>query len=383
MIDICKKEICTGCSLCANVCAKKSISMQTIDDLGHLYPVVNQNTCVDCGLCRKVCPSINILPKQKPLECYAAWAKDAEDYKSSTSGGAASVLSQYIINKGGVVYGCAMFPNVEVKHIRVDNIIDLKKHKESKYVQSNIFDVLPTIKTDVKEGKKVLFIGTPCQCAGVKNLFKEQPDNLYLVDLVCHGIPSQNFLKQHVLRKVNGNIDKVLFRDGNAYTLSIISDSVIKYKKDLGKNRYEDVYLNAFFDGYSFRESCYSCQYAKPERAFDITIGDFWGLGKKNPTTEIPQHPNGCSVILPSSPKGVELAHAIQESMNMYPREVDEAVDGNDQLQHPYHLNRRIKLYRSLVRLGFGSWVYKLCVADKILKLKLLIPVWKKIKKNG
>lgn len=371
MRDICKKVNCTGCSLCANVCAKKSISMQSIDGLGHLYPVINQETCIDCGLCRKVCPSINILPKQKSLECFAAWAKDEVEYKSSTSGGAASILSQYIINGGGVVYGCAMFPNVDVKHIRVDNINDLKKLKESKYVQSNISDALPTIKTDVKGGKKVLFIGTPCQCAGVKNLFKDQPENLYIVDLVCHGIPSQNFLKKHVLSKVDGNIDKVLFRDGNNYTLSIISDGVIRYKKDLRTNRYEDIYLNAFFDGYSFRESCYSCQYAKPERAFDITIGDFWGLGKKIPATEIPPHPNGCSVILPSSAKGIELVHAIQEFMNMYPREVDEAVNGNDQLQAPFKQNKRIKAFRWLVKHGFGMQTYRWVVGDKIIRRKI------------
>lgn len=369
---ICKQSECTGCGLCAESCAKKCISMQ-IGKLGHLFPVVDLDSCVDCGLCVKVCPSVNQVSKIYPIACYAAWAKDVDDYKSSTSGGAASVLSRYIINMGGVVYGCAMMPDVEVKHIRVDQKEDLYKLKSSKYVQSSISEVLPLIKIDIKEGKTVLFIGTPCQCGAVRNLFKEQPDNLYLVDLICHGVPSLKSLQEHVIKKVGKqSVCDVKFRDGNRMCTMIIGkEGKILYSKSLKSNRYEDVYFNAFFDGYSYRDSCYECQYARPERSFDITIGDFWGLGKNAPATEIPLHPNGCSVILPSSQKGMNLVRAIKDSMNMYPREVDEAVKGNHQLQHPFILNGRIRLFRLLMRYGFGPSVYKFCVVDKILKLKI------------
>ena len=372
MKEICPSQICTGCSLCVCVCSKKSITMQTIDNFGHLYPVINQQICIDCGLCKKVCPSLHPLSKQRPAECFAAWSKDTEDYKSSTSGGVASVLSQYIIKKGGVVYGCVMMSDVIVKHIRVDKTEDLYRLKGSKYVQSDISEVLPLIKKDIKDGKLVLFIGTPCQCGAVRNLFKEQSENLYLIDLICHGIPSQKFLKQHVLNKVGGeNVDNVFFRDGNTYSLIIECDGVIKYKKNLRTNRYEDVYLSTFFDGYSFRDSCYSCQYAKPERAFDITIGDFWGLGKNTSVNEIPEHPNGCSVVLPVSSKGVELIQAIRDYMYIYPREVDEAIKGNDQLRTPFIQNKRIQAFRWLVLHGFGLKIYHWVVGDKIFRRKL------------
>ena len=372
MIEICKLELCTGCSLCATMCAKKSITMQTIDNFGHLYPVINQQTCVDCGLCQKVCPSLQTLPKQKPLECYAAWAKDSEDYKSSASGGAASVLSQHVIKQGGVVYGCAMLPDVEVKHICVDNAEGLSKLKGSKYVQSNISEVLPLIRADVKEGKLVLFTGTPCQCGAVKNLFKQQPENLILVDLICHGVPSLKSLQQHVINKVGTiHADKVLFRDGNSMCVVVVVDGEIRYRKPLSACRFEDIYFNAFFDGYTYRESCYACQYAKPERAFDITIGDFWGLGKRTTATEIPEHPNGCSVILPSSEKGVELIKAIKDSMNLYPREVDEAINGNKQLQHPFKLSNRIKVFRKLVKLGMPLSIYRLILGDQIVRFRI------------
>ena len=264
-----------------------------------------------------------------------------------------------------------MLPNVIVKHIRVDKAEDLYKLKGSKYVQSDIAEVLPQINKDIKDGRLVLFIGTPCQCGAVRNLFKEQPDSLYLVDLICHGVPSLRMLQTHVEKKTGSiNVDNVKFRDGNKLVIIFEKKGQLIYKKPLS-SRYEDEYFNAFFDGYSYRDSCYSCQYAKPERAFDITIGDFWGLGKKIPATEIPEHPNGCSVILPSSQKGLEIISAIKKSMNMYPREVDEAVTGNDQLRTPFKQNKRIKAFRWLVKHGFGLKAYHLVVADKILRRKL------------
>lgn len=382
MTEVCNKKSCTGCSLCASVCVKKSISMQTIDNLGHLYPVINQKTCIDCGLCKKVCPSLNEPPKHKPQLCYAAWAKDKEDYVSSTSGGAATILSRHIIDEGGIVYGCAMLPDVDVKHVRIDNVEDLHKLKGSKYVQSNISEALPLIKKDIKEGKTVLFIGTPCQCGAVKLSFKNQPDNLYLVDLICHGVPSLKSLQQHVISKAGTiHADKVSFRDGNSmYVVVVVVDGEIRYQKPLWECRYEDVYFNAFMDGYSYRDSCYECQYACPERAFDITIGDFWGLGKTTSSTEIPEHPNGCSVILPVTTKGAKLVREIEPFMNIFPRDVNEAIEGNAQLQHPFVQHRRIRLYRMFVRAGFGQWVYKLCVADLIMKdlIRKYIRKWKK-----
>lgn len=372
MKEICRNKDCTGCGLCASLCAKKCITMKPIDNFGHLYPVIDHYKCADCGLCQKVCPSLHALSKHYPLQCYAAWSKDESDYKSSTSGGAASVLSQHIINRGGVVYGCAMLPDVEVKHIRVDCKDDLYKLKGSKYVQSNLNGVLPFIKKDVKEGREVLFTGTPCQCAAVRNLFKEQPENLYLVDLICHGVPSLKFLQNHV-RKVAGTIhaDDVKFRDGMGMYVVVVVDGEIRYKRALREPRYDDLYFNTFFDGFTYRDSCYACKYASPERAFDITIGDFWGLGKKTPANEIPDHKYGCSVILPSSEKGKKLIDSVGELINLYPREVKEAVDGNDQLRSPYKVNWRINAFRKLVHIGVSAEIYRLLILDKNIKLRL------------
>lgn len=344
--------------------------MKPIDKFGHLYPVINPETCIDCGLCKKICPSLKTPDKNYPLQCFAAWSKDESDYKSSTSGGAASVLSQHIINKGGVVYGCAMLPNVEVKHIRIDNIDELTLLKGSKYVQSDITEALPRIKKDIKNGLDVLFIGTPCQCAAVKNLFKTQPDNLYLVDLICHGVPSLSYLQKHIKAKVGTtHINQVLFRDENSkYAIIVSANDKVLYKMPLKAQRYRDLYFNTFYDGYTYRDSCYNCKYACPQRAFDITIGDFWGLGKHTPTTEIPAHNNGCSVILPATQKGKDLVAAISTSLNIYPREIKEAIDGNYQLQTPLKRNTRINIFRYMVKHGLPIDIYRLINIDKITK---------------
>ena len=372
MIEICNSAYCTGCSLCAVSCPKNCISMEKTDNFGHLFPVINQMECINCGLCRNLCPSINKPEKKEIKECYAAWAKNSEEYKSSSSGGASAVLSKFFINNGGVVYGCAMLRNVEVKHIRVDNLDDLPKLKGSKYVQSRIDDVLPQIKQDVTDGKPVLFTGTPCQCEAVKRLFKHQPENLFLVDLVCHGVPSLEFLKKHVRSKIETtNADNVLFREGNKFIISIVVDGKTEYQMPLFEHPYKDLYYNTFINGYTYRDSCYHCQYACPKRAFDITIGDFWGLGSQESTIEIPEHQYGCSVILPSSDKGINLVNSIKDEMNIYPRHIEEAVSGNDRLRHPFKPNFRVNLFRFLVKCGFTPRIYKFVNGDRIIKHKL------------
>ena len=289
MERVCNYDICTGCGLCAVLCPKQSIEMCIQGSLGHVYPVINKDSCIDCGLCQKTCPSIHPHTLKSPLTAYAAWSKDVDDYKSSTSGGAASVLSQNILSRGGVVYGCAMLPDIEVKHIRIDRLEAIQKLKGSKYVQSDITGIIPQLKKDVKENKPVLFIGTPCQVAAIKSLYNEQPDNLLLVDLICHGVPSVDILKKHVKKIANyPHYDNVIFRDGiGTYVVVVVVDRQIVYRQSLTKPRYKDWYINTFFDGFTYRDSCYQCRYACPERVSDITIGDFWGLGKRYSAEEI------------------------------------------------------------------------------------------------
>ena len=320
--------------------------MQVDAKFGHLYPHIDPSACIDCGLCQKKCPANHAITGIKPKVAYAAWSKDEEEYRSSTSGGTASVLAQYIISKGGVVYGCAMLPDIDVRHIRIDGLEDISKLKGSKYVQSSITEIIPQLKSDVKEGKDTLFIGTPCQVAAIKSIYTKQPDNLYLVDLICHGVPSLGLLKKHV-KKVSDypHYDSIIFRE-SSYIIVVVVDGKVVYRCPFNKPRYKDWFINTFFDGYTYRDSCYRCYYACSERISDITVGDFWGLGKNVPATEIPPHPYGCSVVMPMTEKGVLLVKLISEKMNIYERDVAEAVMGNGQLRTPCPLTMRKKIFQ-------------------------------------
>lgn len=384
---VCDFEQCTGCGLCASNCPKGSISMYKRDCFGHLYPIIETETCIDCGLCQKNCPILNPAELKKPLVAYAAWSKDEEDYKSSTSGGAASVISQYVIEHGGVIYGCAMLPDIEVKHIRVDSIADIKKLKGSKYVQSNMEDVYPQLKEDVKSGRMTLFIGSPCQAAAVKKLFKVQPDNLILVDLICHGVPSQEILKKHIKRIVPyPHYDTVYFRDGNLnrVCLRVYVDGKEVYSRYHipSPRRYDEWYLDTFLDGYTYRGSCYNCKFACQQRVSDITIGDYWGLGKNIPADYIPAHPHGCSVILPSTERGRKIVENLSSMMNIYERTVEEAAKGNTQLNRPMPLGRRRKYFRRLFPV-IGSIAYYLVVIDKMIIWRIVpLPVLKFLKRK-
>ncbi len=376
MERVCDFEQCTGCGLCASNCPKGSISMSKRDSLGHLYPIINTETCIDCGLCQKNCPILNSSELMMPSVAYAAWSKDEEDYKSSASGGAASVISQYVIEKGGVVYGCAMLPDIEVKHIRVDNLSDIKKLKGSKYVQSSMEDVYPQLKEDVKSGRMTLFIGSPCQAAAVKKLFKVQPDNLILVDLICHGVPSLEILKKHIKRIVPyPHYDTIYFRDGNLnrVCLRVYVDGKEIYSRYHipSPRRYDEWYLDTFLDGYTYRGSCYNCKFACQQRVSDITIGDFWGLGKNIPADYIPAHPHGCSVILPSTERGRKIVENLSSMMNLYERTVEEAAKGNGQLNWTTPLTRKKRVFRKLFPV-IGWVAYGLVIRIGLLKKKVV-----------
>lgn len=371
---ICDYKDCTGCGLCAARCPKQCIEMKP-GFLGHLYPEIDQDKCIDCKLCQKGCPSLQDIESSYPKKAFAAWSKDEEDYVTSTSGGAASVVSQYVISKGGVVYGCSVQPNIQIAHIRVDNLEALHLLKGSKYVQSQINGIIPQLRKDVKDGLPVLFIGTPCQVAAIKQLYKIIPDNLYLVDIICHGTPSNKFLKDYIQKDLKidaARVTNVKFRLPDAYSLCVFENDKLLYKSNnLWTHRYEDLYMDTFIDGCTSRYSCNTCHYAKPERISDITIGDFWGLGNEVSDKEIPEHKNGVSCVLPITEKGMQLVEAIRHNLNIYERPVTEAINGNDQLRAPKAENDEIKRFRTLCHTFSIRRSYQITIWKILLKRTL------------
>lgn len=371
MDKTCSYDICTGCGVCSTVCPKDCISFIT-GDFGHIFPKIDTSVCIDCKKCERACPALKNNLKQYPHKCYAALIKNPDDYKTTTSGGAAQALSLFTLGKGGVVYGCASLPGGKIQHIRVDNCDDLDLLKGSKYVQSSAWVIYDELIDDVKTGKRTLFIGTPCQCAAVKALFKEQPDNLLIVDLICHGVPSQKFLLDYL--KANNvdlqDVSRLRFRTEKGYQIIVLNHNLKPFFSSipLFTGYIEDLYYGLFFNGYSSRKSCYTCQFASPERCSDITIGDFWGLGKKEPCNEIPEHKKGISVILSNTVKGEETVKEFGNLINLYPRPVTEAIAGNDQLRHPKVLNYRIRCFNYLRNIIGIRMAFRITTIDKVIK---------------
>ena len=331
MTEICSINNCTGCSACASSCVHKAIRMEEVPPHGYLYPVINRDLCIDCGLCRKVCPANNTPNFYKPLTAIAAVNKDYNDLMTSSSGGASSVLAHRVIEDGGFVYGSVEVDYANISHCRINRKEDLYKIKGSKYVHSYTTECYPQVKKDLKEGYKVLFFGTPCQVAGLINYLRKPYDNLITVDLCCHGVPSQKFLRDDVEEFCDRN-EKIFRSKGDMSKPWDRYKMTVNYKKKemISSPFLKDNYITAFMSGLLFRENCYSCPYAKALRVSDITIADFWGYKGNKIRTD-----DGISLLMPSTNKGLLLIDACKEALHYEEREVAEAIKGNGQFNHP------------------------------------------------
>lgn len=366
MKAICPENQCTGCAACANICPQDSIRIVP-DKYGYLYPTIDEDSCIDCHLCEKVCPNTISTEKREPIACYAGWSLDQSDRASSTSGGIASVFSTACIEQGGIVYG-AINKGIETFHRRIDNKNQLPLLKGSKYVQSQITEQLfNSVKTDLKENREVLFIGTPCQIAGIKS-YLTQSKNLSKItfcDIICHGVPSEQILQDHIKSIVpTGTVSKINFRDKDGYFLTIKSiDNKILYRKGFPK----DSYLVGFQYGLFHRPSCYQCHYAAKQRISDVTIGDFWGLGE----TTYPK--KKVSVIICNTEKGLQLIKSVPDKLFLDERSIDEAVQGNAQLQAPSKKHEFYNLFRKL----YPQYGYSFSVAVCLTKFHVKHFVYK------
>lgn len=362
MKEICPYEMCTGCTACANICPKSCIRMEP-DRYGFLRPIINHVKCIDCGLCVRVCPNNGIIEKNYPQAAYAAWSLDAKDRETSTSGGVSSVLSSFVVNNGGVVYGAA-FQNGCVEHIRVSQPQELYKLKGSKYVQSNLNNVYTLVLQDLLEGRRVLFWGTPCQTIGLKSFINNKRiktlEKIIYGDIICHGVPSQKILNDHIKNVIGVKVKEsysLSFRDREGYFFTIKHNDKLWYRKGFP----QDKYLNGFQYGLFHRNCCYQCPYASTERISGITIGDFWGLGE----TSYPK--KKVSVILCNTEKGIDLIDSLQNKLFLEERPVEEAVRGNAQLQHPSKKHEFYNLFHWL----YPRYGYRFAVNCSLLKFYL------------
>ncbi len=284
MIKIVDKKDCCGCGACAQRCPRKCIEMKH-DNEGFVYPVIDTAQCTNCGLCNRVCPVINQQPEQHPVATYAATNDNQAIREESSSGGVFTQLAEATINNGGVVFGATFNEHWEVEHICVDNTNDIKKLRGSKYVQSKIGNNYSVAEKLLKEGKEVLFSGTPCQIAGLKRFLRKEYKNLKTIDIVCHGTPSPRIWKKYLNEICRANniatINDIQFRNKaegwKRYSFVIKytdnNGNECEFRETLGNN----LFMKCFLSDLCLRPSCYKCPARSGKSGSDITLADLWG----------------------------------------------------------------------------------------------------------
>lgn len=334
-VTVTDKTKCCGCGSCVAICPTHSLSLST-DTKGFGYPKLAKANCTNCGKCDRICPIQNPVGALQVNKAFAAWAK--KQNIDSTSGGIAYLVSKEFVLNGGIVYGCSAVLG-KVEHIRVSTLEDVKKLCGSKYVQSELMPIYPQIKEDLTNGYKVLFIGVPCQVYAIKKHLKNYIQNLFLIDILCHGVPSQQMLNEHLEPYAKGRrVESISFRDGEEYCLNVSGDGWNRKARFL-----HDSYIAGFLNSITLRECCTSCHFVGDQRYSDVTIGDFWGLGSKIPFNH--EHPGKVSMVLPLSDKGMELLATIKGEAVFYERPVQEAIAGNYPLRVSAKQTWRYRLF--------------------------------------
>lgn len=376
MINIVSKINCCGCEACVHSCPTKAISMQ-IDEEGFAYPNINTDLCTDCNRCLNTCPIINTQKFKYKPHSICAKNPDIKTRINSSSGGVFSLIASEIIVNGGVVFGAKFNSNWEVEHDYTNTISGLTKFQGSKYVQSKIGNNYILAEKYLKDGKQVLFSGTPCQIAGLKRFLRKEYENLVCVDIICHGVPSplvwQEYLKSLKLDKVT----YITFRDkttgwSNASFTIKNEDEVI-----FTIPRTRNPYLTCSFVGHlCLRPACSDCKFKYPNSCSDISLGDFWGVDYIFPKIN---DNIGISLININSEQG----HSFIKSLNLdYEKvDIDDVIKYNPAIKYSFKFNNenRTRFWRDFHLMKANAIYkhakrYKLSIYNRIiLKIKYLL----------
>lgn len=335
---------CTGCYACYNVCPVNAIKFIE-NSQGFKFPSIDYNKCIECGLCLKTCPinSIQLKNTTNP-DCYAIMADDKIRYKSS-SGGIFTILANHVLSQGGYVAGAVFDNNANVIHIVSNKIDDIEKMRGSKYLQSDIGKCFSEIKELLNNNKQILFTGTPCQVAGLKSYLVKDYENLFCIDILCHGVPSPAIFKKYISENIIKNKKNIKwlntnFRDKIQGWNSNLITTTTTTTGTFSQEACNDDFMKAFLNNLCLRESCGNCRFNKIPRQGDCTIGDFWGINNHYPEYD---DQKGTSVVLTNNSKGKSLLRKIEKQLKLIKKvPLSVAISGNLNFEHstPHHHNR-------------------------------------------
>lgn len=374
MKDICQYEDCTGCMACYNVCKHDAITIVQNEE-GFYIPQIDQDKCVDCAQCYKKCPVNKDVKRNNPIRIYSGWIKDDKLRMDSSSGGAFTSLAIPILKNNGVVFGVALNKEMKVEHTYIEKIEDLEALRGSKYVQSNIKNTYRQVKYFLKMDRKVLFSGTPCQVAGLKNYLNYDYANLLTVDLVCHGVPSPRIFedwKSWFMMK-NKLLDMTLLKFRSKKKSWIFFNMEIEGKNLNGDDfyyigeYYKDAWIRGFLRDYFLRTSCYQCRYTSISRCSDFTIADWWGYQpSKNESKDFES--KGVSLIMCNTIKADDyFLKNCKGNMVLRERTIEEAYKTNRSLKESFKKpEKRSQFWKDYFLLPFNEVVRKYMQSEKL-----------------
>ena len=324
MIDIQDNSCCCGCGACSQQCPQSCITMRE-DDRGFLYPCVDEDACVGCGLCEQACPFLNDAKQREDVSAVAAWNPDDAVRMGSSSGGVFTLLAQNVIARGGVVFGARFDEEWNVVHDCVVTAEGIELFRGSKYVQSVIGDNYSKAEGFLKQGRQVLFTGTPCQIAGLRLFLKQDYENLLLVEVACHGVPSPKVWREYLASASdNSSLATVNFR---SKTTGWKNYSVLIGDKSQPHD--DDEFMGCFLKNYSLRPSCFNCRFKGGQSGADITLADFWGIGVVAPHLD---DDHGTSLVIVNTIKGQRHLDGCQ--MKQEKVDYSSALKANPSLEH-------------------------------------------------
>lgn len=330
-----KPNNCSGCAACVQKCPFHAVKLCT-DHEGFLYPSIDYSLCVNCNICEFVCPTLHFRTNEKKTEDVAFGFNANDSIRAdSSSGGFFSVLAKYVMDNNGYVAGVSLSEDCRfTEYTIINDVSELSKITKSKYVQCTTDKVYKQILDLLEDNKTVLFSGTPCQVNALKLFLGNDYENLILVDIICHGVPSPLVWRMYCNEIEKSNRRKIInvnFRNKqkgwNVFGLSLEFEGE-KGKKYYG-DKYSDPYLRLFLKNVFLRPSCYNCNCKRPNIAADITIGDLWGAEKVAPSLF---DDKGTSLVILNSEKGMRLFDRIKHLGVFEPLDYENAVKRNHAL---------------------------------------------------
>lgn len=363
MNTVCKMNWCSGCMACVDICPRKAIAV--VDNIEYMNAVIDEERCIKCGACNRVCQENNPAELRKPLSWLQGWGTENIRVTSS-SGGFGQEIMRAMIRNGGAVAACKLQEG-EFRFELFEDESQIPEFIGSKYVKSNPTGIYQTVKDRLKTGKKVLFIGLPCQVSAMRNYVKDDK-NLYTVDLICHGSPSAKLLHKAISEYGYDltEVKAIYFRTADKFAIETQPIPIVP-------KGVQDRYTMAFLNGLFYTENCYSCHYAQTDRVGDLTIGDSWGTELSGELSR------GVSLALCQTKKGKEMLEKME--FNFYDVDFENAVQSNHQLRHPSDLPqerknffedlRKGKSFKQAVFHAYPRTCFKQSAKELLIKLNL------------